>query len=106
MRDIKSLKPLVEKELMESLEKVSIIRLVDLFVEYAYSSRASDIHIEPTREALRVRYRVDGLLYDVFDQAKISMELYPEIISRIKVLSGLRIQLHADLCLVKYIVKK
>jgi type II secretory ATPase GspE/PulE/Tfp pilus assembly ATPase PilB-like protein len=94
MRDIKSLKPLVEKELKETLEKISIITLVDLFVEYAYSSRASDIHIEPTRDALRVRYRVDGLLYDVFSEGKINMQLYPEIISRIKVLSGLRTDEH------------
>lgn len=94
MRDIKSLKPLIEKEFAESLEKVSIIKLVDLFVEYAYAIGASDIHIEPTKDMLRVRYRVDGLLYDSFKGAVIKKELHQEIVSRIKVLAGLRTDEH------------
>jgi type II secretory ATPase GspE/PulE/Tfp pilus assembly ATPase PilB-like protein len=95
MRDIKSLKPLIENQLKQPFEKVSIIELVDLFVSYAYSARASDIHIEPAEDRLRVRYRVDGLLYDAFEPAvKIVRELHPEIISRIKVLSGLRTDEH------------
>jgi type II secretory ATPase GspE/PulE/Tfp pilus assembly ATPase PilB-like protein len=94
MRDIKSLKPLIEKEFQESLEKVSIIKLVDLFVEYAYAIGASDIHIEPTKDMLRVRYRIDGLLYDSFKNAVIKKELHQEIVSRIKVLAGLRTDEH------------
>jgi len=94
MRDIKSLGTLIENQLKQSFEKVSVIDLVDLFVEYAYSSRASDIHIEPAPDRLRVRYRVDGLLYDVFDPLVIKKELHPEILSRIKVLSGLRTDEH------------
>ncbi len=94
MRDIKSLRPLVESQLKQSFEKVSIIELVDLFVEYAYSARASDIHIEPEADRLRVRYRIDGLLYDVFDPIKLKRELHPEVVSRIKVLSGLRTDEH------------
>jgi type II secretory ATPase GspE/PulE/Tfp pilus assembly ATPase PilB-like protein len=93
MRDIKSVAPIIEKLLVESPESVSIINLVDLFVEYAYIANASDIHIEPTKDALRVRYRIDGLLYDVFPK-KIDMRLHPEIVSRIKVLSGLRTDEH------------
>jgi len=93
MRDIKSVAPIIEKLLEESPESVSIINLVDLFVEYAYISNASDIHIEPTADALRIRYRLDGLLYDVFPK-KIDIRLHPEIISRIKVLSGLRTDEH------------
>ena len=94
MRDIKSLKTLIEGQIGLSFEKVSIITLVDLFVEYAYGSRASDIHIEPTKDSLRIRYRIDGLLYDTFEKAKIKPELNQEIISRIKVLSGLRTDEH------------
>ncbi len=94
MRDIKSLKQLVEAQIGQPFEKVSIINLVDLFVEYAYSSRASDIHIEPTRDEVRVRYRIDGLLYDIFEKTKLKKELHPEIVSRIKVLSGLRTDEH------------
>ena len=94
MRDIKSLKPLVEKQLEASLENISIINLVDLFVEYAYSAGASDIHIEPAQDRLRVRYRIDGLLHDSFDALHIKSELHPEIVSRIKVLAGLRTDEH------------
>jgi type IV pilus assembly protein PilB len=94
MRDIKSLRPLVEKQLSQTYEKVSVIDLVDLFVEYGYSARASDIHIEPAADHLRVRYRLDGMLYEVFDKTKIDKQIHPEIISRIKVLSGLRTDEH------------
>ena len=94
MRDIKSLRPLVEAQLTQSLDKVSIIELVDLFVSYAYSARASDVHIEPAKDRMRVRYRIDGLLYDVFEKTPISPELHPEVISRIKVLSGMRTDEH------------
>lgn len=94
MRDIKSLRPLIEEQIQKSFETVSIISLVDLFVEYAYSSRASDIHIEPTQDGVRIRFRIDGLLYDVFEKTKIRKELHPEILSRIKVLSGLRTDEH------------
>jgi type IV pilus assembly protein PilB len=94
MRDIKSLRPLIEGQLKKSLEEVSIIDLVDLFVGYAYASRASDVHIEPAQDRVRIRYRVDGLLYDAFDTTPVRPELHPEIISRIKVLSGLRTDEH------------
>lgn len=94
MRDIKTLKDLVDKQLIQPLEKVSVINLVDLLVEYAYSSKASDIHIEPTKEGTRLRFRIDGILRDVFDPKKINTELHQEIISRIKVLSGLRTDEH------------
>jgi type II secretory ATPase GspE/PulE/Tfp pilus assembly ATPase PilB-like protein len=94
MRDIKSLQSLIESQFGESLDNVSVIKLVDLFVEYAYSAGASDIHIEPTRKMLRVRYRIDGLLYDSFQDLTIKKELNPEIVSRIKVQSGLRTDEH------------
>jgi type IV pilus assembly protein PilB len=94
MRDIASLKTLIEEQIGQSLERVSVIKLVDLLVEYAYSTRASDVHIEPTGDELRIRYRIDGLLYDGFGDKKMSRDLHPEIVSRIKVLSGLRTDEH------------
>jgi len=93
MRDIKSVVELVKKQLGESSDNVSIIKLVDLFVEFAYVSGASDIHLEPTRDGLRPRYRIDGLLHDSFE-VSVRKELHPEIVSRIKVLSGLRTDEH------------
>ncbi len=94
MHDIKSLKPVIEEQLSKDPADVSIIKLVDLLVEYAYAAGASDIHIEPTKDELRIRYRIDGLLYDVFKDPKAKMEIHPEVISRIKVLSGLRTDEH------------
>lgn len=94
MRDIKSLKPLVEKELSQPTEKVSIIKLVDYFVEYAYAVGASDVHLEPAKDVLRVRYRIDGLLHDSFKGQDVKKDLHQEIVSRIKVLAGLRTDEH------------
>ncbi len=94
MRDTPSLKALIEKQLALPFEKISVISVVDLFVEYAYSTKASDIHIEPAKMGTRLRFRIDGLLRDVFDPKKISKDLHQELISRIKVLSGLRTDEH------------
>ncbi|MBI4160536.1 MAG: type II/IV secretion system protein [Candidatus Yanofskybacteria bacterium] len=95
MGDIKSLLSLVENQLDLPQEKISVINLVDLLVAYGYNARASDVHIEPTKENTRFRYRIDGLLQDVFADKKISKELHQEIISRIKVLSGMRTDEHS-----------
>jgi len=71
------------------------VNLVDFIIEYAYTSRSSDVHIQPEGEAVRIRFRVDGLLRDVFPGEKISKELHHEMISRIKVISGLRTDEHS-----------
>ena len=93
-RDVKTLKTAIEKQLTQQLEQISVVNLVDLFVEYAFASRASDVHIHPELEGVRVRFRVDGVLRDIFDKVKISQELHQEVISRIKVISGLRTDEH------------
>ncbi|HVU79838.1 MAG TPA: GspE/PulE family protein [Candidatus Paceibacterota bacterium] len=72
-------------------ESVSIIALVDDLVAHACEARASDIHIHPTSEGVRVRLRVDGVLRDQF---LLPMDLHQETISRIKVLAGLRTDEH------------
>jgi len=94
MNDVKSLKIQIERQLLKPLEDVSIIALVDLFVEYAYVSRASDIHIDPSNTKIRVRFRIDGILHNIFENISISKELQEEIVSRIKVLSGMRTDEH------------
>ena len=65
-----------------------MVKLVDLILRQAIVERASDIHIEPGRSAIRLRYRIDGRLYDIPPPAK-HMQL--AIISRIKILSKLDI---------------
>ncbi|MEK9180391.1 MAG: GspE/PulE family protein [Patescibacteria group bacterium] len=93
MRDPSSLKLAIEKELVKPLEKIPVVELVDLLVEYAYSTHASDIHIHPEEKTVRLRFRIDGLLRDIF-KVGLNKELHQEIVSRIKVLSGLRTDEH------------
>ncbi len=63
-----------------------IIKLVHLLFSIAVKDRASDIHIQPLEKDLRVRYRIDGLLYDTYTPPKRAQNA---IVSRIKVMAGL-----------------
>jgi general secretion pathway protein E len=65
-----------------------IIRYVNAIIFKASSERASDVHIEPYEDKLKVRFRVDGVLYDVASEDK---AFQAAIISRVKVMSGLNI---------------
>jgi len=65
-----------------------IIKLVNLFITRAVEGRASDIHIEPFEDELKVRYRIDGVLHDVESAPK---RLQAAIVSRIKIMAKLNI---------------
>lgn len=80
----------IEKELSQGIN-VSIINLIDLLIKHAFFLHSSDIHIDPLEKSIRVRFRVDGVLEDLYSLPK---EIHSEIISRIKVLSGLRTDEH------------
>jgi type IV pilus assembly protein PilB len=69
-------------------EEAPVIKLVDLIIRQAIDERASDIHIEPGRNKIRLRYRIDGKLYDIPPPAK---HLHLPIVSRIKILARLDI---------------
>ncbi len=60
-----------------------VVRLVDWLLQYAFEQRASDIHVEPRREFANVRFRIDGLLHQVY---QIPMPVTAAITSRIKIL--------------------
>ena len=81
-----------ESESLEDLEKdansAPIVRYVDLVMLQAIKERASDIHFEPFEEDFKIRYRVDGALYEM---APPPAHLAPAIISRVKVMSNLNI---------------
>lgn len=94
MRDIKSLRFLIDSQLVQPIAKISVIDVVDLLIEYAYTVKASDIHLDPGKLGARIRFRIDGLLMDVFGRLKVNNELHQEIIARIKVLAGLRTDEH------------
>jgi type II secretory ATPase GspE/PulE/Tfp pilus assembly ATPase PilB-like protein len=70
---------------------ISIIDLVDALIETAHASRASDVHIDPTREHLRVRMRIDGVLHEMTPLPK---RINNEVVTRIKVLAGMRTDEH------------
>jgi general secretion pathway protein E len=63
-----------------------IIKLVNLLFSIAVKDRASDIHIQPLERDVRVRFRIDGLLYDMYKPPKRAQNA---IVSRIKVMAGL-----------------
>ncbi|HEX9780018.1 MAG TPA: GspE/PulE family protein [bacterium] len=86
--------PAVPEESLEDIEHLagdaSVIKLVNQLILEAHQRRATDIHLEPYRGTVRLRYRVDGLLEQV-DVPPAIRELFPAIISRVKVLSNLNI---------------
>src|SRR5581483_991480 len=65
-----------------------VVRLVNLLVENAIGSEASDIHIEPFEDTLRVRYRIDGVLYDKEAPPR---RLQAAVTSRIKIMAEMNI---------------
>jgi len=69
-------------------DQAPVIRLVNLVIQEALKQRASDIHIEPMEEKVRVRYRIDGVLQDVM---KIPKNNQNAVIVRIKIMSRLDI---------------
>lgn len=74
---------------IEELEEGSpIINVVNNIILRAIRDKASDIHIEPDKSKLRIRYRVDGMLYEVMTHG---MDVYPAIVSRLKVMANLDI---------------
>ena len=71
----------------------SVVRLVNQILLEAHERRATDIHFEPYRGKFRIRYRVDGVLETV-ETPDDMRRLFPAIISRVKVLSGLDLAEH------------
>src|SRR6185503_3981987 len=74
--------------LRQQVEDAPVVRLVNLMIAEAIDARASDIHVEPARDRVTVRFRIDGVLHEVMKPPK---NLQMAIISRIKVLSDLDI---------------
>jgi general secretion pathway protein E len=74
--------------LKDLASEAPIIKIVNMLIIGAVENRASDIHIEPFEDEMKVRYRVDGVLYDV---ESIPKRLQPAIVSRIKLTAKLNI---------------
>ncbi len=65
-----------------------VVRIVDWLLQYAFDQRASDIHIEPRREVGNVRFRIDGVLYTVY---QIPMQVMNAVTSRLKILGRMNV---------------
>ena len=76
------------KRLAEIAEEAPVIKLVNMVIMQAVKDRASDIHIEPEEDRLVIRFRIDGILHEMFSPPK---HLEPALMSRIKVLSKMDI---------------
>jgi general secretion pathway protein E len=77
------------QDLLDSKDDAPIIRLVDSLLQQAVKQRASDIHIEPFEKEIRVRFRVDDVLYEPV--SPLPKALLPSVVSRIKILGGVNI---------------
>jgi len=75
-------------KLVARAEEAPVVKLVDLIIRQAIDERASDIHIEPFKDRICLRYRIDGKLYEIPPPAK---HMHLPIVSRIKILSKLDI---------------
>lgn len=84
---------IASKEAEELVEDASIIKFVNQIIQQAYYDRATDIHIEPYEDELKVRYRIDGVLYDAAIPPTIKY-FQSAIVSRIKIMSNLNIAEH------------
>ena len=78
-------------EIKTIVQDSPISRALSTILEYAVKSHASDVHIEPLEKALKIRCRVDGVLREVMQLPK---SIEPALVSRIKILSSLKIDEH------------
>jgi general secretion pathway protein E len=76
------------EDLLSIANKAPVIKLVNKFFFQAVHHRASDIHIEPYENKARIRFRIDGVLHDVFTLPK---QQIPALVSRLKIMANLNI---------------
>ncbi len=72
----------------KGVDDAPVVRMVNLILDGALRSRASDIHFEPYEKEFRVRYRIDGALRESFSHTR---DLYPSLVARVKIISSLDI---------------
>ena len=108
-KDIKNTLSLYQKEIKEEFSNIieksavkvkgvkgevvepPIVKIVDTILSYANQNKSSDIHIEPQEEKALVRFRIDGILHDII---RIPIDIYPQVVTRIKVMANLRTDEH------------
>jgi type IV pilus assembly protein PilB len=81
-------KDAVRVDAVAANDDAPVVQVVQLIITQALRDRASDVHIEPQEDRVRVRYRIDGALHDVLD---LPGSMGPAVASRIKILGGMNI---------------
>lgn len=81
----------IDSNIKTIVQDSPISRALSTILEYAIKTKASDIHIEPLEKALKIRCRVDGVLREIMQLPK---SIEPALVSRIKILSNLKIDEH------------
>ncbi len=71
-----------------SLKNAPVVKIINTVLDFGVKSKASDIHIEPLKDRLRFRYRINGILVE---ELSIPMSFAPSVVSRIKIMSKLKI---------------
>ncbi len=80
-----------EDELREMVEEAPIVRLANSIISRAFQKEASDIHVEPEEDHIRIRYRIDGVLHEEMKAPKASQRA---LVSRFKIIADLDITEH------------
>ena len=78
----------LDEESLEAIKNAPVVRLVNSIIKQALKSRASDIHIEPLKDTLRIRFRIDGQLQEIMSPSKNTLSA---LVTRIKIIAGLNI---------------
>ncbi|MCX6713213.1 MAG: ATPase, T2SS/T4P/T4SS family [Candidatus Vogelbacteria bacterium] len=87
-KTVEDVKKTLDEEIAKSLQVGGISTLLEVILSGALATSASDIHIEPEETAIRLRYRLDGVLHDICD---IDNRLIRQITSRLKLVSGMKL---------------
>lgn len=72
----------------DAIAHAPVVRAIDLLIRQAVRDRASDVHIEPEEDDLRIRYRIDGILHDMLS---LPISVHAPLISRMKIMAGMNI---------------
>ncbi len=79
---------MASSQVVDESEQAPIVRMVNLMIKEGLNQRASDIHIEPMEDCIRLRYRIDGALHDILTIPKAKQ---PAVLTRLKIISGMDI---------------
>ncbi len=90
-QEISGVKTFDKDTLSNVIKEAPIAKIVSTILEYAIKSKASDIHLEPQEDRIRVRFRIDGILYE---RLSLPLGVKEAVVSRIKILSDMKIDEH------------